>query len=182
MVDRLAELCNREFAAVLASRGVVGRLNELEGLVGEAERRRSEAAAASDNDDTSDEDGGDERGANGRRRKKKKGEEKEAATKKKTTKTVVPPHLLGADDIMRAHLAPHLAGQQSQMNAKLQNAQASNVVLFEQIQAQRTEMEGLLGALEKILADVDGANELMDGVVEDVAKESLKIEHEMADA
>lgn len=93
-----------------------------------------------------------------------------------------PPHLLPADDILAAHLAPHLASQQSQINAKLQNMQADNVRLFEEIQAQRTEIETLLAAVEKVLADVDGANGLLDGVVEDLAKETRTVEVEMADS
>jgi kinetochore protein NNF1 len=40
MVARLGELCRREFDSVVAARGVVPRLNELEGLVAEAARRR----------------------------------------------------------------------------------------------------------------------------------------------
>ena len=99
-----------------------------------------------------------------------------------TAAAPTPPHLLPADDILAAHLAPHLASQQSQINAKLQNMQADNVRLFEEIQAQRTEIETLLAAVEKVLADVDGANGLLDGVVENLAKETRTVEVEMADS
>ncbi|RYP58235.1 hypothetical protein DL770_010481 [Monosporascus sp. CRB-9-2] len=43
MVDRLGALCKKEFASILQARNVVARLNELETLVSEAERRRDEA-------------------------------------------------------------------------------------------------------------------------------------------
>ncbi|RYP10733.1 hypothetical protein DL765_008001 [Monosporascus sp. GIB2] len=46
MVDRLGALCKKEFASILQARNVVARLNELETLVSEAERRRDEAGLA----------------------------------------------------------------------------------------------------------------------------------------
>ncbi|ROV98170.1 hypothetical protein VSDG_04502 [Cytospora chrysosperma] len=93
-----------------------------------------------------------------------------------------PPHMLPAEAILAAHLAPHLAGQQGQMNARLQNTQAANVALWDEIQKQRAEVEELLGALERALADVDGAAALMDGVpAEELARESRAVEAEMAD-
>lgn len=146
MVDRLAQLCNQEFAAVLARYQVVARLNELESLVSDAEQRRRRS---------------------------------NTSPKPKPT----PPHLLPANAVLAAHLAPHLAGQQSQMNARLQNTQAANATLWEAVQAQRRELEELLGALEAVLRDVDGAVALMDGVpAEELARESQTVEAEMADA
>jgi len=41
-------------------------------------------------------------------------------------------------------------------------------------------MERLLAAVEEILADVGGANELLDGVVDDLAKETRAVEVEMS--
>ena len=93
-----------------------------------------------------------------------------------------PPHLLPADAILAAHLAPHLASQQSQMNAKLQNTQVANVALWDEIQKQKAEVDELLGALERALADVDGAAALLDEVpAEELAKESRTVEAEMTD-
>lgn len=40
MVEKLRERCEREFEGIMASRGVVAKLNELERLVGDAEKRR----------------------------------------------------------------------------------------------------------------------------------------------
>ncbi|KAI1267301.1 Nnf1-domain-containing protein [Xylariaceae sp. FL1019] len=94
----------------------------------------------------------------------------------------VPPHVLPAEDVLAAHLAPHLAQQQSQLNAKLQTTQSHNAKLYEDIQRQRAEIESLTLLLEKVLEDVDGTNELYDGVVSDVARETRTVEVEMADA
>ncbi|KAI0014181.1 Nnf1-domain-containing protein [Xylariaceae sp. FL0662B] len=143
MVDRLDALCKKEFDSVLEARNVVAKLNELESLVSEAERRRDEARAAG----------------------------REAP---------VPPHLLPADQVLAAHLAPHLAQQQSQLNAKLQTVQAHNAKLFEDIQRQREEIKYLMGLIEKVFEDIDGANNMMDDVVDDLAKETRTVEAEMA--
>lgn len=89
---------------------------------------------------------------------------------------------LVSDAILAAHLAPHLASQQSQMNARLQNTQAANVALWGEIQGQRAEVDELLGALERALADVDGAAALLDEVpAEELARESRTVEAEMTD-
>lgn len=154
MVDRLAQLCNQELGNILERYAVVPRLNELEGLAADADLRRRAGT--------------------------RKGKSREGETAAQTTKA---PHLLPAEAVLAAHLAPHLASGQSQMNARLQNTQAANVALWEGIQAQRAEVEELLGALEAALRDVEGAAELMDGVpAEELARESRAVEAEMADA
>lgn len=164
MVDRFADLCNQEFGRVQARYGVVPKLNELEALVSDAERRRRAQAQAA-----------------ARRKGKGKGKEGGDGDEKSEGKPT-PPHLLPADAILAAHLAPHLASQQSQMNARLQNTQAANVALWGEIQGQRAEVDELLGALERALADVDGAAALLDEVpAEELARESRTVEAEMTD-
>ncbi|ROW12850.1 hypothetical protein VMCG_00489 [Cytospora schulzeri] len=184
MVDRFAELCGQGFAEVQARYGVVAKLNELEGLVSDAERRRRAAAAAANN----------KKGGKGKGKGREGSEmdvddadadddDEERRKKKKATEPPTPPHMLPAEAILAAHLAPHLASQQGQMNARLQNTQAANVALWGEIQKQRAEVEELLGALERALSDVDGAAALMDGVpAEELARESRAVEAEMADA
>ncbi|KAI0023162.1 Nnf1-domain-containing protein [Xylariomycetidae sp. FL0641] len=142
MVDRLGALCQKEFESIMQARSVVAKLNELESLVSEAERRRDEAG-----------EGG---------------------------VPPIPPHMLPADAVLAAHLAPHLTSQQSQLNAKLQTTQAHNAKLFDEIRRQRAEIESLVGLLEKAFEDVDGANQMMDDVVDDMAKETRTVEVEMA--
>ncbi|KAJ2968605.1 hypothetical protein NUW58_g10187 [Xylaria curta] len=131
----------KEFDSIQQARNVVARLNELETLVSEAERKRKEAG-----------DGGDE--------------------------PPIPPHMLPPDEVLDAHLAPHLAQQQSQLNAKLQTTQAHNAKLFEDIKSQRAEIESLASLLEKVLEDVNNTNQMMDDVVDDVARETRTIEAE----
>ncbi|POS72555.1 hypothetical protein DHEL01_v209055 [Diaporthe helianthi] len=184
MVDRFADLCNQEFGRVQARYNVVPKLNELEGLVSDAERRRRAHASAA-------------------RRRAAKGKGKERAVGEAEAEAgggggggggddddnddegdmkPTPPHMLPADAILAAHLAPHLASQQSQMNAKLQNTQAANVALWDEIQKQRAEVDELLGALERALADVDGAAALLADVpAEELARESVAVEAEMTD-
>ncbi|KAI2638284.1 Nnf1-domain-containing protein [Xylaria nigripes] len=94
----------------------------------------------------------------------------------------VPPHMLPPDEVLDAHMAPHLIQQQSQLNAKLQTTQAHNANLFEDIKRQRAEIESLVSLLEKVLEDVDNTNHMMDDVVDDVARETRTIEIEMAEA
>ncbi|KAK3333092.1 Nnf1-domain-containing protein [Cercophora scortea] len=94
--------------------------------------------------------------------------------------TPVPPHTLPATAVQAAHLAPHLASQQSQLNAKLQNVQAHNARLFDDIRQQRAELEALLGAVEAAVADMEGASGLLDGVVDELALESRDVEMQMS--
>lgn len=181
MVDRLGQLCVQEFANVLERYAVVARLNELEGLASDAEVRRRQRRR---------------RGVSGpsysaSRMKKGKGEQQEQEQEEDEDEdedggdagVPMPPHLLPAGAVLAAHLAPHLQSQQSQMNARLQNTQAANVALWEEVQAQRAEIEALLGSLEAALADVDGAAGLLDAVpAEELARESRIVDAEMADA
>ncbi|KHE78749.1 hypothetical protein GE21DRAFT_1277370, partial [Neurospora crassa] len=119
----------KEFNSILHTRQVVPKLNELETLVGEANKRKREA-------------GGDD------------------AT------PPVPPHTLPPSIILSAHLSPHLTTTHSSLTTTLQQTQAENHQLFQEIQAQRAEIEELLAVVEKALKDVEGANELLEGVVE----------------
>lgn len=172
MVDRFADLCNQEFGRVQARYNVVPKLNELEGLVSDAERRRRAHASAARR-----------RTAKGKGKERAGGEAEAGGGDDEGDKKPTPPHMLPADAILAAHLAPHLASQQSQMNAKLQNTQAANVALWDEIQKQRAEVDELLGALERALADVGGAAALLDEVpAEELARESVAVEAEMTDA
>lgn len=174
MVDRLAQLCNQEFAAVLSRYQVVAKLNELESLVSDAEQRRrrnNNNPVPTTNKKP------------GKRKEEEQQQHEGGDGDERAKPTQTPPHLLPAGAVLAAHLAPHLAGQQSQMNARLQNTQAANAALWEAVQAQRREVGQLLGALEAALRDVDGAAALMEGVpAEELARESRTVEAEMADA
>lgn len=180
MVDRLAQLCAAEFGKILERYTVVPRLNELESLVSDAElRRRSSisATAAGQRRTASSIKGKGKDGGSGSGNGNGRGNEEAEGTAKP-----LPPHLLPAETILAAHLAPHLASQQSQMNARLQNTQAANAVLWEEIQAQRNEVEQLLASLEASLADIHAAAGLMDDLpAEQLAAESQAVEMEIVD-
>lgn len=168
----MGQLCQDEFGRTLERYEVIAKLNELESLVGDAAQRRKMMMATTSAATS----------ASRRASRKGKGREGDDEEGNKITgnNKPIPPHMLPAEAVLAAHLAPHLASQQSQLNARLQNTQAANVGLWEEIAAQRAEIEGLLGALEATLKDVDGAADLMDAVpAEDLAKESRQVEAEM---
>ncbi|KAH6636279.1 Nnf1-domain-containing protein [Chaetomium tenue] len=91
----------------------------------------------------------------------------------------VPPHTLPAPTILHAHLTPHLASHQSQLNAKLQNTQAANARLWDEIRAQRAEMEALLAGVEKAVRDTEGANALLGEVADELAAETRAAEKDV---
>ncbi|KAK1965383.1 Nnf1-domain-containing protein [Colletotrichum sublineola] len=92
----------------------------------------------------------------------------------------IPPHLLSPDEVLAAHLAPRLASQQSHLNARLQNTQASNESLFATIQSQRAEIDALLTQLESHVADIDGANAMLVDVAPELAAEARASEAQMS--
>ncbi|KAL3425227.1 mind kinetochore complex component [Phlyctema vagabunda] len=89
----------------------------------------------------------------------------------------IAPHLLPARVVASAHLASLYASQQSQLNARLQTVESQNATLFEQIQAQKREMEVLMKGLEAAEADVDKTIEALGPeVVDTLAQDSRTAE------
>ncbi|KAF4999462.1 hypothetical protein FGRMN_2484 [Fusarium graminum] len=89
-----------------------------------------------------------------------------------TTEPPTPPHLLPPSTILAAHLTPSLTSHQSQLNARLQTTQSQNALLHDEVQRQREEIRALLDALEAVVADVQGANDALRPVADDVAAET----------
>lgn len=95
------------------------------------------------------------------------------------------PHTLDPDALLRAHLTPFLAHQQSQLNAKIQTAQLQNTQLMEDIRSQRLEITNLMTGLEAALKDLEGAASEVEGTVGGDGKggglrhEALIIEREL---
>ncbi|GKT53834.1 spindle pole protein [Colletotrichum tofieldiae] len=87
---------------------------------------------------------------------------------------------LTPDEVLAAHLAPRLASQQSHLNARLQNTQASNESLFAAVQSQRAEIDALLAQLESHVADIDGANAMLVDVAPELAAEARASEAQMS--
>ncbi|GKT46653.1 uncharacterized protein ColSpa_06834 [Colletotrichum spaethianum] len=84
------------------------------------------------------------------------------------------------DEVLAAHLAPRLASQQSHLNARLQNTQASNESLFAAVRSQRAEIDSLLAQLESHVADIDGANAMLVDVAPELAAEARASEAQMS--
>ncbi|CAK7568059.1 MAG: hypothetical protein SEPTF4163_006040 [Sporothrix epigloea] len=135
MVDRLGELCTAEFASVMHNRDVVRRLNELEALAMDAQKRRLAAGKAGDND------GG-------------AGDAKNVP---------VAPHTLPAETVMAAHLAPQRKAQRRLLEERLAAVQAANTLKFAQLTAQQAQAAQMVAALERALVDAEGAAALLDG-------------------
>jgi len=91
-----------------------------------------------------------------------------------------PPHLLQAPAVGSAHLAPHFASQQSQLNAKLQTAQSQNATLAQTAAAQQVEIEALLDGLEAVARDLDSAADGLGGEASDLSQEMRDAEVQMA--
>ncbi|RBR25833.1 uncharacterized protein FIESC28_01326 [Fusarium coffeatum] len=89
-----------------------------------------------------------------------------------TTEPPTPPHMLPPSTILAAHLSPTLTAHQSQLNARLQTTQSQNALLHDEVQRQREEIRALLDALEAVVADVQGANDALRPIVDDVAAET----------
>ncbi|KAG5940472.1 hypothetical protein E4U53_007589 [Claviceps sorghi] len=134
MVRKLREKSEAEFAGILLARGVVEKLNELEGVVAEAERAR--------------EGGGDG----------------------------TAPHLLPPQDILAAHLSPHLAAHHALLQARLQTTQAQNALLADHVRHQRRQLDQLLDLLDRAVEDVRGANAVLGGVADELAAEARAVD------
>ncbi|CAK7208285.1 hypothetical protein SBRCBS47491_000040 [Sporothrix bragantina] len=169
MVDRLGELCAAEFAVVMRNRDVVRRLNELEILSVDAQKRRLAASTAV------------------------------AAAAGGATETrpaaPVAPHTLPAETVMAAHLAPQRKAQRQLLEERLAAVQEANAAKFALLTAQQNEAGQLVAALERALADAEGAAALLDGaaaggndtdsgdntLVSELARETRAAEVEMSE-
>ncbi|ERT01856.1 kinetochore protein NNF1 [Sporothrix schenckii 1099-18] len=139
MVDRLGELCAAEFAVVMRNRDVVRRLNELETLSVDAQKRRLAATATA----TASGDRGTGTGS-----------------------PPPPPHTLPAETVLAAHLTPQRTAQRKLLEERLAAVQAANTARFARLTAQQAEAAQLVAALERALADAEGAAALLDGTSE----------------
>ncbi|KAG5947230.1 hypothetical protein E4U59_001743 [Claviceps monticola] len=150
MVQKLREKSEAEFEAILRARGVVGKLNELEGVVAAAAEEQARVRAE-------EERRGEGEGKN----------------------DCIPPHLLPPQDILAAHLSPRLAAHQSLLNARLQTTQAQNTLLADHVRQQRQEMDELLRQLDRAVEDVRGANAVLGAVADELAAEARAVDGQL---
>ncbi|KAK4177359.1 Nnf1-domain-containing protein [Triangularia setosa] len=144
MIKQLSTLWNREFERILESRQVIQKLNELEGLIQEAQQQRKRQQQRING-------GG----------------------------VPIPPHTLDADVVLQAHLRGYLKEQQGVLGERLGEVQEGNKKLFEEVVAQRREVEGLIVGVEKIVGDVRGASEVLGGVVGELEGETRQVDREL---
>ncbi|KAG6004293.1 hypothetical protein E4U21_001190 [Claviceps maximensis] len=164
MVQKLREKTEAEFAAILVARGVVAKLNELEGVVAAA----AEAARQAEETDSAQARAQEERAARGKGKERVKGDGE--------NREWIAPHLLPPQEILAAHLSPHLASHQSLLNARLQTTQAQNALLADHVRQQRQQMEQLLDLLDRAVEDVRGANAVLGGVADELAAEARAVD------
>ncbi|KAK3997347.1 Nnf1-domain-containing protein [Cladorrhinum sp. PSN332] len=90
----------------------------------------------------------------------------------------VPPHTLPADAVLKAHLREGAAELKTGLEGRLRDAREGNLKLFDEIKAQRAEMEGMLKGVERVVKDLEGANKVLAGgedgqeLMEEVAEET----------
>ena len=77
------------------------------------------------------------------------------------------PHTLPPDDIFGAHLAPQLAPVHAELQAQLRATRARNEELATDLARRRADIEALVGGLEAVVADLEGANRALDDALED---------------
>lgn len=68
-----------------------------------------------------------------------------------------PPHLLTAEELHTAHLAPVLFTAEKELTKKLQHQQQDNQDLFSKVQQQKAEIATLVSQLESKIEDVESA-------------------------
>lgn len=85
----------------------------------------------------------------------------------------VAPHTLSPEELLSSHLAPFLSIQHDNIMAQLAEVQATNQSLADEIQAQRAELQRLIGGLADVVGDLERSAEIMrqeevQGLVEEV--------------
>ncbi|OAA53115.1 Nnf1 [Niveomyces insectorum RCEF 264] len=106
----------------------------------------------------------------------------EAATGQTVARPPCPPHTLLPETVVAAHLASQRRAQRALLEARLQAMQAANAARFTQLTTQQDEAEQLVAAVERALADADGAAALLDSdkLAVELARESRLAEVEMS--
>lgn len=68
-----------------------------------------------------------------------------------------------------------------QLESELQTVQTENEQLAKGVEGQRDEVERLVSGLEALIADLEGANEVMGGLVEgeEMKKEAMEVESDI---
>jgi kinetochore protein NNF1 len=143
----------REFESIMVNRQVVPKLNELESLIAEAATRRTSSSGPEPTPYVSC-------------------IHRYSASKAILTLRILRPHLLPPSTILSAHLHPSLTHHSAELSARLSSTQSQNALLHEEVTRQRREIDELLAKLEGVEGDVRAANDVLGGLVGELAKES----------
>lgn len=89
--------------------------------------------------------------------------------------------MLPPERLYLAHLAPYLMRTEKTLQAELKQTQAENDALALELQQQEEEVEHLIGRLEQVVKDIDGANGVMSEVIEGekLGSEAREMEEEI---
>lgn len=77
------------------------------------------------------------------------------------------PHTLPPEELYLAHLSPQLQPIQSELESRLRATQSRNEELVDSIRRRREEVDALVVGLEAVVRDLEGANEVLGGVVQE---------------
>lgn len=88
---------------------------------------------------------------------------------------------MGAEDLYTAHLTPLLREAEQTLDTRIQDTQRENRELMDTIQLQREGIARLMGGLENVVQDLEGAVQVMgkDDAVEVLKRETFKMEDEL---
>lgn len=67
------------------------------------------------------------------------------------------PHILPPDTLLQTHLTPFLNTAQQDLETRLTETQNQNMILMQEIEGQRKEIESLMRGLENVVEDLDGS-------------------------
>jgi kinetochore protein NNF1 len=91
------------------------------------------------------------------------------------------PHTLPPEMLVQGHVGGVLNSQQSQLNAKLQTAQSQNAMMRDRMEEQRKEIEVLIGSLDVVVRDLEGAGTLVGNEGDTLAAGSREAEGAIGD-
>lgn len=91
------------------------------------------------------------------------------------------PHTLPAEVLILANLQSFLAAQTTSLESQISTMQKENQTLLSEVLAQRGELEALTSGLERVVADLQGTNEMLSAEeVQNLTAEVLEIDSELS--
>lgn len=86
-----------------------------------------------------------------------------------------------AEVLILANLQSFLAAQTTSLESQISTMQKENQTLLSEVLAQRAELEALTSGLERVVADLQGTNEMLSAEeVQNLTAEVLEIDSELS--